>query len=88
MREGGAPWRRLDRKTGVSEVNARAGNRLPHQGLQSSGRGGKAGTRAGRTPCLPYCLPDGIPVSFCDRASRNGPSRAHPLNAGPGSLTV
>ena len=71
-------------ENGGSEANARAGNRFPHQSLRSSGRGGKAGTRAGRTPCLP----DGVPVTFCDRASRNGSSRAHPLNAGPGSLTV
>jgi len=88
MREGGAPWRRLDRKTGVSEANASAGNCLPNQGLPSSERGGKAGTRAGRTPCLPHCLPDKVPVTFCDRARRNGSSRAHPLNAGPRSLTV
>jgi hypothetical protein len=25
---------------------------------------------AGRTPCLPPCLPDWVPVTFCDRASR------------------
>jgi hypothetical protein len=38
----------------------------PHQGLRSSGQGGKAGIRAGRTPFLPAR----IPVTRCDRASR------------------
>ena len=38
-------------------------NCLPDRYLRSSGRGGKAGTTTGRTPCLP----DWVPVTFRDR---------------------
>ena len=91
VREGGAPWCRLDRKSGVSGASGSAGSYLPGRCMRSSGRGGKAGTRTGRTPCLPVCLPEWVPVTFCDREPAGMVRRgAHPLSAGlaPSPLTA
>jgi hypothetical protein len=54
------------------------GNCLPGRYLRSSGRGGKAGTPTGRTPCLP----DWVPVTFRDREPAGMVRReVHPLSA-------
>jgi hypothetical protein len=55
------------------------GGCLPRRCLRSLGKGGRAGMRTGRTPCLPACLLDWVPVTLCDsKLSRSGTRGAHP----------
>jgi hypothetical protein len=91
MREGGAPSCRVPPKSGASGTQTSEGNCLPNRYLRSSGRGGKAGTPTGRTPCLPRCLPDWVPVTFRDREPAGMLRReVHPLSADliPSQLTA
>jgi hypothetical protein len=64
-------------------VQPRAGRQ--GQGARAPGRGRPvAVVRAGRTPCVPCCLPDGVPVTLCHRQSAGMVplERIHP-SAGP-----
>jgi hypothetical protein len=88
--EGGRPFGLSSpREIGGSAEPSKAGSCLPGRCQRSSGRGGKAGTQTGRTPCLPPCLPDWVPMTFCDHEPAGTVRRgAHPLSAGPRSVTV
>jgi hypothetical protein len=58
---------------------------LPGRCLRSSERGGRAGRRTGRTPCLP----DWVPVTLCDRELFGVAFTAHIRpGAGPRSIIV
>lgn len=82
-------WCRLARISGVSGAYGSAGSSLPGRCMGSSGRGGKVGTQTGRTPFLPVCLPERVPMTFCDREPAGMVRRgAHPLSVGPRSVTV
>jgi hypothetical protein len=63
-----------------SRLSGGTGNCLPDRCPRSSGEGGKAGRRSGRTPCLPDRLPAWVPVTVSHRSGSRGapPQRAEP----------
>jgi hypothetical protein len=88
-KEGGTSRSRLPEKPRVLRTLRAAGGCLLGRCLRSSGKGGKAEIRTGRTPCLPDRLPAWVPVTLCDRELAGVVFAARlRLGAGPGCVIV